>query len=433
MSKPPLSVLIAAAKWWPLSARLALALHRHGCDVRAICPSGHPLTRISCIRRIYPYGGIFSLSSLRRALQECHVDVVIPCDDGVVAQLHALYELDSSLRPLIARSLGSPDSYSVVESRHRFLGMALKLGIRVPRTRRVAGAQDLAAWHADTGSSAVLKVDGETGGNGVRMSRSFGDSLAAWRELNAPSSYATACKRLVIDRDPLALWMREHHRVRDVTVQEFIPGRPANSMLVARRGELLSIVSVIVVAAEGPTGAATIVRVIQNEPMRKAAELVVSRLKLSGFYGLDFIIETGTGTPVLIEMNPRCTQLGHIELAGEGCLAGVFAAAMRGEPRPSVQNPIPGDKIALFPQALAAGEPCRAYLDASYHDVPSEEPQLVSELMLESWPQRRWAARLYHAFKPLRRAEPVLFEALGAEAFGTGGIGTEDAVAAVAN
>ena len=406
-----MSVLIVAAKWWPLSARLALALHRHGCEVRAICPAGHPLTRLSCIRRTSPYGGIFSLSCLRRALQECPVDVVIPCDDGAVAQLHALYELDSSLRALIAHSLGSPDSYSVVESRHRFLGTAMDLGIRVPRTRRVAGAQDLAAWHAHTGSAAVLKVDGETGGNGVRISRSFGDSLPAWRELNAPSSYATACKRLVIDRDPLALWMRGRHRVRDVTVQEFIPGRPANSMLVALRGELLSIVSVIVVAAEGPTGAATIVRVIQNEPMRKAAELVVSRLKLSGFYGLDFIIESGTGAPVLIETNPRCTQLGHMELAGEGCLAGVFAAAMRGEPRPAVQNPIPGDKIALFPQALAAGEPCRAYLDASYHDVPSEEPQLVSELMLKSWPQRRWAARLYHAFKPLRRAEPVLFEA----------------------
>jgi predicted ATP-grasp superfamily ATP-dependent carboligase len=125
-------------------------------------------------------------------------------------------------------------------------------------------------------------------------------------------------------------------------------------MLVARRGELLSIVSVIVVAAEGSTGVATIVRVIQNEQMRKAAELVVSRLKLSGFYGLDFIIESGTDTPVLIEMNLRCTQLGHIEMADEGCLAGVFATAMRGEPRPAVQNPIPGDQIALFPQALAA-------------------------------------------------------------------------------
>jgi len=94
-------------------------------------------------------------------------------------------------------------------------------------------------------------------------------------------------------------------------------------------GKLLSMVSVVVVAAEGPTGAATVVRVIRNEQMKRAAELVVSRLKLSGFYGLDFVIATANEVPYLIEMNPRCTQLGHIEFAGAGCLAGVLSAVLR--------------------------------------------------------------------------------------------------------
>jgi hypothetical protein len=141
----------------------------------------------------------------------------------------------------------------------------------------------------------------------------------------------------------------------------------------------------------------------------------VSRLKLSGFYGLDFILESGTGVPYLIEMNPRCTQLGHIELAGEGCLAAALSAVLRGEPRPKVQNPIRGNTIALFPQALSAGEACRPYIDASHHDVPYEEPQLMRELMLNPWPQRRWAARLYHAFRPLTRASPIIFEDLDTE------------------
>jgi hypothetical protein len=223
----------------------------------------------------------------------------------------------------------------------------------------------------------------------------------------------TAWKRFAIDRDPLSLWLR--HREREVIVQQFIPGRPANSMLVCWRGELLAIVSVVVVAAEGPTGAATIVRVIQNERMKKASELIVSRLKLSGFYGLDFILESGTGVPYLIEMNPRCTQLGHIELAGEGCLAAALSAVLRGEPRPKAQNPIRGNTIALFPQALSAGEACRPYIDASHHDVPYEEPRLMRELMLNPWPQRRWAARLYHAFRPLTRASPIIFEDLDTE------------------
>jgi hypothetical protein len=254
-------------------------------------------------------------------------------------------------------------------------------------------------------------VDGESGGNGVRISNSLDESLAAWRALRPPCGFATAWKRLAIDRDPIALWLRRRQSVREVTVQEFIPGRPANSMLVCWRGELLSMVSVVVVAAEGPTGAATIVRVIQNEEMKRTAELVVSRLSLSGFYGLDFVMESDTGMPHLIEMNPRCTQLGHIEFADHGCLAGVLSAVLRGEPRPQVQNPVADDTIALFPQALAAGDACRPHIDASYHDVPSEEPQLARELMLKSWPQRRWGARLYHAFKPPDRVDPILFEA----------------------
>jgi carbamoylphosphate synthase large subunit len=406
------SVLIVAAKWWSLSARLAVALHRHGCNVGAVCPVGHPLTHVSGINRIYRYRGLFSLSNVQRALKEYRPDIVIPGDDGVVAQLHAVHELDPSLQSLIERSLGPPESYSVVESRYRFLSAALKLGICVPRTRIVNRADDLVTWHADIGSATVLKVDGESGGNGVRISHSLDESLAAWRALRAPRSFATAWKRLAIDRDPLALWLHQRQSAREITVQKFIPGRPANSMLVCWRGELLSMVSVIVVAAAGPTGAATIVRVIQNEEMKRAAELVVSRLNLSGFYGLDFIIESGTGVPYLIEMNPRCTQLGHIEFADRGCLAGVLSAVLRGEPRPQVQNPVPHDTIALFPQALAAGDACRPHLEASYHDVPSEEPQLMRELMLKSWPQRRWVARLYHAFKPIGRANPLLFESL---------------------
>ena len=419
MDRPQPLVLIVAAKWWPLSARLASALQRHGCCVRAVCPVGHPLTHVSGIQNIYRYRGIFSLSSLRRALRKCRPDVVIPCDDGVVAQLHELHELDPSLRSIIEYSLGPPESFRVVESRYHFLNTALELGIRVPRTLRVEAAADLSAWHADISSAAVLKVDGESGGNGVRISHSLDESLAAWQELQTPYGSATAWKRLAIDRDPLALWLLRRQRRRDVTVQEFIPGRPANSMVVCWRGKLLSIVSVVVVAAQGPTGAATIVRVIHNERMRQAAELVASRLGLSGFYGLDFVIESGTGAPVLIEMNPRCTQLGHIELAGKGCLAGVLSAAMRGEPSPLAQNPIPSDQIALFPQALAAGEACRPYIDASYHDVPSEEPQLVGELMLKSWPHRRWGARLYHAFKPLDEVDPILFEDLATDAAAT--------------
>jgi hypothetical protein len=406
------SVLLAAAKWWPLSARLAMALRRHGCEISVVCPAAHPLTYVSDIRHIYPYEGLASLASLRRALRESQADIVIPCDDGVVLQLHALHESDPSLRTLIENSLGPPETYSVVGSRYSFLRTAAELGIRVARTERVDAEQELETWHANVAGSCVLKIDGESGGNGVRISRTLEESRAAWQDLRMAYGFATACKRLAIDRELLALWQRRWQPVHEVTVQQFIPGRPANSMLVCLRGRLLSMVSVVVVVAQGPTGAAAVVRVIQNESMQRSAELVVSRLKLTGFYGLDYILESGTGTPFLIELNPRCTQLGHLELEGKGSLAGCLSAALRGEPSPEAQKPVSSNTIALFPQALAAGEACRAYIETGYHDIPSEEPRLVRELLLPSWPQRQWAARLYHAMSPLNRPGPVSFEDL---------------------
>ncbi len=407
-------VLIIAAKWWPLSARLAIAFLRHGCRVRAVCPAGHPLTFVSGLDGIDHYAGIDSITSLRRAMVKCRPDIVVPCDDGVVAQLHALYGLEPSLQKLIEDSLGASQSYSVVTSRYKFQLAAIDLGILVPKCARVGRAEDLVMWHEDVSSVGVLKVDGECGGNGVRICGSLDESMVAWRELQTRAGPVASWKRFAIDRDPLALWMRRNSSAREITIQQFIVGRPANSMLACWRGKVLALVSVAVIASDGPTGAATIVRRIENTRMAQAAELLAGHLQLTGFYGLDFMIDAETGAPFLIEMNPRCTQLGHLELPDQGSLAGLFSAALRGIPGVHPRQPIRDATIALFPQAQAAGGLFSRYIETGYHDVPRDEPRLVSELLLEPLPLRQWAARLYHALRPISRPEPVVFENLGA-------------------
>ena len=401
------SVLIVAARWWSLSARLAAAFVRHGCRVSALCPTGHPLRHLSGLGRVERYSGICSLSSLSRAITSEPVDLVVPCDDGVVEQLHALHAREPSLRDLIEASLGHPQSFPVVCSRYRLLETASALGIVVPETRRAPGASDIVLWHENVARGAVLKIDGESGGNGVRICASLGESLAAWREFRSPRGFATACKRLAIDRDPLALWICKNRRTPEITMQRVIRGRPANCMAACRSGEVISLVSVVVLATGGPTGAATVIRRIHNERMAQATKLLAKRLQLSGFFGLDFMIEMDTGTPYLIEMNPRCTQLGHLEFADQGSLAGAFSAHWRGERPPAAVNPVPVDTIALFPQALESLGAGGRHPDGSFLDVPPNEPGLTAELKLRPWPQRRWAARLYHAIRPVKRIATI--------------------------
>ena len=79
---------------------------------------------------------------------------------------------------------------------------------------------------------------------------------------------------------------------------------------------------------------------IKDEQVTKAAERVASQLKLSGFFGMDFIIDSRTDTPYLIEMNPRCTQLGHIEFIDQGSLAGALSAVLRGGSSATVHSEI---------------------------------------------------------------------------------------------
>jgi hypothetical protein len=221
---------------------------------------------------------------------------------------------------------------------------------------------------------------------------------------------ATGWKRLAIDRDPLALWLRKHRRGQEITAQRVIRGQPANTMAVCRDGQVLAQVSVVVLSSEGPTGAATIIRRIREPRMSQAAALLAERLKLTGLVGLDFMIEADSGVPYLIEMNPRATQLGHLEFPDQGSLAGAFSAGWRGDLPPAPANPIPLENIALFPQALRTLPPGSRPLEGAYLDVPRDQPDLLTELKLEPWPQRRWLARIYHGMRPVLRIPSVEYE-----------------------
>jgi hypothetical protein len=388
---------------------------QHGGTVCALCPRGHILNRITGMGSLYPYHGRDPMTALEQAICRAQPDIIIPCDDRAVWLLHALYEREPRHRDLIEASLGSPAHYVAVRSRTRFLAMAGQIGLRVPETYEIGSKRELQAALEKFSGSAVLKLDGTTGGQGVQVIRSGRQGLIAWRKLTQRPLPGFAWKRWLINHDPLAFWPGLRPDGATVSLQRFIPGRPANAMLACWRGEVLGIVTAEVLATQGPTGASVIVRLVANDEISDIGRTVARALGLSGFYGLDFILEDESRRAYLIELNPRCTQLGHLPLPIQGDLAGQLCARLGSGGARIVDTPVETDLIAFFPQAFC-WDPDSAYLPQCYVDIPWTEPELVRELLCDDWPERQWLARTYHFLRRQKSRRAVIQEALQCKA-----------------
>lgn len=399
--KPQPVVFLCATLWWPTSPRLAMAFLNSGCKVSAVCPIGHPLRTVAGMDSIYPYRGWNSSGSLKAAIRATQPDLIVPCDDGAVWQLHELYKTDVDLRPLIERSIGASEAYSTLESRNQTLKVAAELGIRVAPTQAVESAEDF--FKPQLEWPAVLKSDGTSGGEGLahvlnpsQAVKAFPTLFGAWRSL-------MAWKLFLINRQPVALWLWRRRNGSTITLQKFISGPQATTMFACWRGNVLASVTVDVLATQGPSKSATILRLLRNEEIEDASRLLAKRFELSGFHGLDFVIEGATHAAYLIEMNPRATQLGHLNVCPQGNLADALAAKLwsRTAPPAAVVPRIQSDTIALFPRAWQTA-PGNKLLSTAYQDVPWEQPALVQELMRKSWPERRLINRILNGLWSMR-------------------------------
>jgi hypothetical protein len=159
-----------------------------------------------------------------------------------------------------------------------------------------------------------------------------------------------------------------------------------------RDGHILGLIAVEVVSAQSVTGPATVVRVIDNRQMSAAAEKLAARLKLSGFYGFDFMIADRDRQAFLIEMNPRTALPCHLRLGRGQDLIGALASDVGSNLQGIVTDYEKGRAFAYFPQAWHTRVPDDV-MKKVHHDVPWNEPDLVNELLRVPWPDRSFSAR----------------------------------------
>lgn len=382
-------VLLTTTTKWPNASRLMIELLRAGHAASILCSHDHPSAEIRSAPARFLYSRFRPLDSLAKAIAAAAPDLVIPCDDLSVLHLHQLYASYGAhsarqvdIPALIIRSLGHPESYPIVASRRLLLDIAHEEGILAPETRAISNLEELSGLLAQLPSPWVLKADGSNGGCGVRIAATLAQAEASFTELRRPVGPLRFIKRLMVNRD---VFLPERWRDSvwnagpEVIAQRFIQGRPANCAVVCRDGEVLAGIGCEVISDQLSLGPASAVQLVDNPAMMAAAAKIARRLRLSGFFGLDFILEEGSGSAFLIELNPRCTQHCHLRLGEGRDMIGALSAAFKGtqlrRQEPVTQN----SQIAYFPRALLMGSD---FLLSCYHDAPLDEPELLQALLL---------------------------------------------------
>ena len=332
-----------------------------------------------------------------------HASLIVACDDRSAKHLYELYyrqtARDTPIAQVIARSLGRLESCRIAQARSELISIARADGVRAPPMRLVKNTAGLRNALTEIGLPAVLKVDGSWGGMGVLAAHSDDQAELARRLLAHPLGAGRVLKRLLVDRDPYHLLPWLNRAIPKVSVQHFIHGRPANSLAACWNGEVLAAIHVEVLRTNQVFGSSSVVRVIEHPDMVYATERLVRRLGLSGFCGLDFMIEEATGDAHLIEINALPTPICHLALGAGRNPVSALVARLEGA-TPSAQDPMTGNPvIAFFPQAWSNG-PNDAVLRTGYHDVPWEDPALVRELMRPAYSARGLLARLWRMTMP---------------------------------
>ena len=378
-------LVFSTTRWFP-SARLGMALADAGCTVHAVCLAYHPIALTNAVHRIYKYSNFAPLHWLARAIAASNPDLIIPADDLATHRLHELYRRESrrgkksQICALIQRSLGSPDSFPIVYERASFMHLAEQVGVRIPKTALIQDLDELQAFAAETAFPIVLKADGSSGGEGVKVARTMEDAQRAFRKLHAPPLLARAAKRALFDGNSSLLWPSLIRRRPVVSAQAFVEGREANSTVACWNGKVLAALHFEVANKMHSTGHATVIRVIEHTEMTRAVDTMVSRLKLSGIHGFDFMIEAETGNAYLIEINPRSTQVGHLRLGPGRDLPAALVGAVTESPVEAAASVTDNDTIALFPQEWTR-DPGSPFLQTAYHDVPWGAPALLRACM----------------------------------------------------
>ncbi|HEY1723225.1 MAG TPA: ATP-grasp domain-containing protein [Magnetospirillaceae bacterium] len=412
---------MATSVHWAPTSRLALAFADAGLRVAVVAPAEHALHEMDITVASYtcvPHSGF--VASVGEAIAKLQPTMVVPGDDRALRGLQTLHA-DATLcrdprgvAAIIRNSLGDPTSFPIVAQKSHFNTFCKEHDLPEPDTVLVDDRETFHALIRKRGLPQVLKLDGRWGGLGVRIIRSEAEADRAFDELSAWTKWKSVARRTLEEISVKPILDHVAQRAPLLSLQRYVDGLLVNRAVYCHEGEVLAGITAAAVQLSNETGPTTVVRIIDHAEVAALTKTIVKLLNLSGFIGVDFVVEEN-GKPWLLELNPRPTQLCHLALSRDSDMVGAFLSTIKGTARRAVRSKVTSDVIAFYPQE-AWRDPSSDYLRTAYHDVPWNQPQFIAAYARpvpgdpESWVQtiaRSWPFRRIRRRRALRTIEAI--------------------------
>ena len=375
MSVPMPRVLVATLGIdYPAPARLPDELQQAGCEVSLLAPAGAlaaytPYTD----RRIIAAGNATPAAwaeLLVREIERFDPAIVLPGDDAMVRLLLGLaFDPPASasaanVAALARASLGDLDRTVDAIDKTRLFELTHACGLRVAEGGIATSVDAATALASRLGYPVIVRAGFGTGGAGSKRCEDESQVVVA------------------MGKTPRATgWMPPGPRRH--LVQRWVDGPVIVRASLAWRGEEVAGTTrgrlATYPSALGPGSAVVFAGI---PAIAEATRTLLRALQATGFVGAQFIVEPGTGAPLLLEINRRMVPATY----GSG-YAGIdqaraLAAMLRGEPwsGPRDLDDGPGPALALFPQEWYR-DPESAWLADLPCDAPWHDPALLRAML----------------------------------------------------
>jgi biotin carboxylase len=217
------------------------------------------------------------LEKLQRVVEDRGIDLVIPMDDR---ELDLLQLEPRRIGSLCAVAAPEGDSYGTARDKLLTTRLAKALDIEVPKSCVVRDGESAESILDVTGLPAVLKPRKGSGSRGLFFIENERDMEAAMSSID---------------------------RRGEMLAQEFIPSAGGIGVsLLMKEGSVRASFTHKRVIEFPEAGGPSLVRVSIHDPVAEsAAERLLKNLRWNGVAMVEFRLDSRTGKPVLMEINPR--------------------------------------------------------------------------------------------------------------------------------